>query len=122
MGTSDETKTLAYGQVFIQYSTEPHHPMINVKTVLGKVVVTKNPCFHPGDLRILEAVDIPGLRHMVDCIVSLSVVLGHIQMKCPVLILMEMNILFAGMSDFTRLKTKFQWIFQKLKRNVLNQI
>lgn len=69
MGTSDETKTLAYGQVFIQYSTEPHHPMINVKTVLGKVVVTKNPCFHPGDLRILEAVDIPGLRHMVDCIV-----------------------------------------------------
>ncbi|XP_052702358.1 uncharacterized protein LOC128178957 [Crassostrea angulata] len=69
MGTSDETKSLAYGQVFIQYSAEPHHPMISVKTVLGKVVVTKNPCFHPGDLRILEAVDIPGLRHMVDCIV-----------------------------------------------------
>lgn len=69
MGTSDETQTLANGQVFIQYSAEPHHPMINVTTVLGKVVITKNPCFHPGDLRILEAVDIPGLRHMVDCIV-----------------------------------------------------
>lgn len=69
IGTSDETKSLAYGQVFIQYSLEPHYPMKKVKTVLGKVVVTKNPCFHPGDLRILEAVDIPGLRHMVDCIV-----------------------------------------------------
>ncbi|RVW54045.1 RNA-dependent RNA polymerase 6 [Vitis vinifera] len=29
----------------------------------------KNPCLHPGDVRILEAVDAPGLEHLVDCLV-----------------------------------------------------
>ncbi|KAF8021156.1 hypothetical protein BT93_G1553 [Corymbia citriodora subsp. variegata] len=35
----------------------------------GKVVVTKNPCLHPGDVRVLTAVDVPALCHMVDCVV-----------------------------------------------------
>ena len=34
-----------------------------------QVVITKNPCHHPGDLRTFEAVDVPKLRHLVDCIV-----------------------------------------------------
>ena len=37
--------------------------------VKGKVVVAKNPCLHPGDVRILRAVDVPSLHHMVDCVV-----------------------------------------------------
>lgn len=42
----------------------------NIKLVLkGPVVVTRNPCLHPGDVRQLEAVDAPQLRHLVDCIV-----------------------------------------------------
>ena len=42
----------------------------NIKFVLrGPVVVTRNPCLHPGDVRQLEAVDVPGLHHLVDCIV-----------------------------------------------------
>ncbi|KAJ6321895.1 hypothetical protein OIU77_011892 [Salix suchowensis] len=49
MGCLDETRTLEYGQ--------------------GSVVVAKNPCLHPGDVRILEAVDVPALHHMVDCVV-----------------------------------------------------
>ncbi|XP_062566009.1 uncharacterized protein LOC134228365 [Saccostrea cucullata] len=69
MGTSDETQTLKYGQVFIQYSKELDQPLKDVQMVLGKVVVTKNPCFHPGDIRIFDAVNNPHLRHMVDCIV-----------------------------------------------------
>ncbi len=32
-------------------------------------MVTRNPCLHPGDVRQLEAVDVPELRHLVDCIV-----------------------------------------------------
>jgi RNA-dependent RNA polymerase len=31
------------------------------KTLTGKVLVTRNPCTHPGDLRLLTAVDKPGI-------------------------------------------------------------
>ncbi|KAL1151322.1 hypothetical protein V6Z11_A09G034000 [Gossypium hirsutum] len=66
MGCLDETGTLEYGQVFVQYSTQ----QANLRAAMeGKVVIAKNPCLHPGDLRVLEAVDAVVLRHMVDCIV-----------------------------------------------------
>lgn len=69
MGSVDETIKLESGQVFIQYSLEPSHLMKNLRTVLGKVVVMKSNSFHPEDLKVYEAVDIPCLGHMVDCIV-----------------------------------------------------
>ncbi|WVZ73766.1 hypothetical protein U9M48_022042 [Paspalum notatum var. saurae] len=67
MGCLDETRTLKYGQVFIQasYGADDHRKFI----VTGKVVVAKNPCLHPGDVRVLQAVDVPGLHHMFDCVV-----------------------------------------------------
>jgi RNA-dependent RNA polymerase len=34
-----------------------------------KVVVAKNPCLHPGDVRVLRAVDVKALHHLVDCVV-----------------------------------------------------
>ena len=39
------------------------------RVVKGPVVVSRNPCLHPGDVRQLEAVDKPQLGHIVDCIV-----------------------------------------------------
>lgn len=66
MGVLDETRTLEYGQVFVQYSDRSSSLSHVVK---GKVVVAKNPCLHPGDVRVLQAVDVPDLRHMVDCVV-----------------------------------------------------
>ncbi|KAJ0099031.1 hypothetical protein Patl1_19780 [Pistacia atlantica] len=82
MGTLDETGTLEYGQVFVQYS---HSRCSQFSDSLspqsrgnesgqrsickGKVVVAKNPCLHPGDMRVLKAVDVPALHHMVDCVV-----------------------------------------------------
>ena len=35
----------------------------------GKVIVAKNPCLHPGDIRVLHVVDVPTLHHMMDCLV-----------------------------------------------------
>ncbi|CAJ2674324.1 unnamed protein product [Trifolium pratense] len=67
MGVLDETRTLEYGEVFVQYS---NNKLSNISHVVkGKVVVAKNPCLHPGDVRVLTAVDVPDLRHMVDCVV-----------------------------------------------------
>ncbi|KAK1265765.1 RNA-dependent RNA polymerase 1 [Acorus gramineus] len=83
MGCLDETGTLAYGQVFVQLSCtrdrELHdHGLFGygrqVKgsrtyVLKGRVVVAKNPCLHPGDVRVLQAVDVPELHHMIDCVV-----------------------------------------------------
>ncbi|KAG9444507.1 hypothetical protein H6P81_015847 [Aristolochia fimbriata] len=78
MGCLDETGTLDYGQVFVKassvrskqffetYGTKSHQGSFVVE---GKVVVAKNPCLHPGDVRVLTAVDVPKLHHMVDCVV-----------------------------------------------------
>uniref|UniRef100_A0A0E0CR57 RNA-dependent RNA polymerase n=1 Tax=Oryza meridionalis TaxID=40149 RepID=A0A0E0CR57_9ORYZ len=67
MGSLDETRTLKYGQVFIRATSGAND---NDKfTVTGKVVIAKNPCLHPGDIRILQAVDLPVLHHMVNCVV-----------------------------------------------------
>ncbi|XP_058742779.1 RNA-dependent RNA polymerase 1-like isoform X2 [Vicia villosa] len=67
MGVLDETRTLEYGEVFIQYSNSSFSSCPHV--VKGEVVVVKNPCLHPGDVRVLKAVDVTDLNHMVDCIV-----------------------------------------------------
>ncbi|CAN4081265.1 unnamed protein product [Withania somnifera] len=82
MGCLDESRTLEYGQVFVQFTGagrgefyEELHPSndrrpTNCKFILeGNVVVAKNPCLHPGDIRVLRAVDVPALHHMVDCVV-----------------------------------------------------
>ncbi|KAD2804276.1 hypothetical protein E3N88_37653 [Mikania micrantha] len=78
MGCLDETRTLKYGQVFVQYSSAGRGPLdddysgtgsYKSLTVRGDVVVSRNPCLHPGDVRVLKAVDVPALHHMVDCVV-----------------------------------------------------
>lgn len=74
-GVMDETGTLAYGQVFIQYAQDMMHYGPDDKYVVlqGPVIVTKNPCHHMGDIRKLEAVDVPALHHIRDCIVFPSI-------------------------------------------------
>ncbi|XP_042972640.1 probable RNA-dependent RNA polymerase 1 [Carya illinoinensis] len=82
MGCMDETRTLEYGQVFLgvscfsrelcnqsslTFSVSSSNP--NNFICKGRVVVAKNPCLHPGDVRVLKAVDVPALHHMVDCVV-----------------------------------------------------
>ncbi|OWM90724.1 hypothetical protein CDL15_Pgr021029 [Punica granatum] len=81
MGCLDETRTLEYGQVFVQFSGRKLGQLLDNTcmhtgtasdesfVVQGRVVVAKNPCLHPGDVRVLRAVNVPALHHMVDCVV-----------------------------------------------------
>ncbi|TVU05519.1 hypothetical protein EJB05_48685, partial [Eragrostis curvula] len=39
------------------------------KVIVGTVVMPTNLCLHPGDVRILEAMDVPELRHLVDFLI-----------------------------------------------------
>ncbi|XP_037288524.2 uncharacterized protein LOC119181398 [Rhipicephalus microplus] len=68
LGVLDETGQLQYGQVFVQY-TELGTESKATHILTGTVLVTKCPCHHPGDVRKFEAVDVPELRHIKDCIV-----------------------------------------------------
>lgn len=83
MGCLDETKTLEYGEVFVQISEAGNRSFHDNSLLMlarsdsgrsnhivrGRVFVAKNPCLHPGDVRVLRAVDVPALHHMVDCVV-----------------------------------------------------
>ncbi|GMP93116.1 hypothetical protein CsSME_00043083 [Camellia sinensis var. sinensis] len=83
LGCLDETRTLEYGQVFVQISGVGHRAFYDDSLLMpsdsdsdqpnfivqGKVFVAKNPCLHPGDVRVLNAVNVPALHHMVDCVV-----------------------------------------------------
>ncbi|PON57886.1 hypothetical protein TorRG33x02_292490, partial [Trema orientale] len=80
MGCLDETGILEYGQVFVQCSSRQLYDdsflvfsncgsSQGTFIVKGKVAVAKNPCLHPGDVRVLKAVDVLALHHMVDCVI-----------------------------------------------------
>ena len=69
-GVCDPYKILRYGECFIRVTIDGLQ-----KTLTGKVVVCKNPCYLAGDVRVLTAVDpsakpeVASLNHLVDCIV-----------------------------------------------------
>lgn len=75
LGVLDETNSLKYGQVFVQYTplgTETEgeaNGLPKTRIVKGTVLVTKCPCLHPGDVRKFTAVDVPALHHIRDCVV-----------------------------------------------------
>jgi hypothetical protein len=46
-GVADETRELKYGQVFIQIDNSNQQGGSS-KILEGSVIVTRNPCFHPG--------------------------------------------------------------------------
>ncbi|CAL9031105.1 unnamed protein product [Prunus brigantina] len=82
VGCLDESGNLDYGQVYVRITmTKAEQEMgdqsffqkVDETTciVTGKVVVTKNPCLHPGDVRVLDAVYDVVLeeKNMVDCLI-----------------------------------------------------
>ena len=63
-GVCDQFGKLEYGQCYLRIT-------INgvPKTITGKVTSGRMPCYLLGDIRVLDAVDVPELEHLVDCIV-----------------------------------------------------
>jgi RNA-dependent RNA polymerase len=47
-GVIDETRTLKYGEVFVQIEQKNDSGDIISKIITGWVIATRNPCFHPG--------------------------------------------------------------------------
>lgn len=82
IGCLDETGILNYGEVYVRVTMTKaelqardqiffHKVDESTSVVIGKVIVTKNPCLHPGDIRVLEAVYEVTLEEkgLVDCLV-----------------------------------------------------
>ncbi|CAF4739460.1 unnamed protein product [Rotaria sp. Silwood1] len=76
-GVVDEYNVLKPDQVFIQYTIFDRDRKNNnddnkIKTEIleqCKVVITKNPCHHPGDIRTFIAINHPKLKHLKDVVV-----------------------------------------------------
>jgi hypothetical protein len=66
LGVVDETGSLNYGEVFFQFTASDNGARL---ALAQRVFVTKTPCMHQGDVRVLQAVDVPALHHIVDCVV-----------------------------------------------------
>lgn len=54
IGVLDDYGELEEDQVFIKIAPDNYSTGTVIK---GKVVITKNPCLHPGDIRVVNAVD-----------------------------------------------------------------
>ena len=60
---------MQYCEVSTRVDCEDQFNMSKKRVVSGPLIVTRNPCLHPGDVRQLEAVDVRELSHLVDCVV-----------------------------------------------------
>ncbi|KAI1488388.1 RNA dependent RNA polymerase-domain-containing protein [Biscogniauxia mediterranea] len=70
--TADEDPK--YPQIFLQVPrTSAEQPYAdeytNYTVITGLCVVGRNPSLHPGDIRVVEAVDVPALRHLKNVVV-----------------------------------------------------
>ncbi|KAI1334703.1 RNA dependent RNA polymerase-domain-containing protein [Xylariaceae sp. FL0016] len=61
-----DTQVSKVPQIFLQVPL----PQSNEYTVIkGMCIVGRNPSLHPGDIRVVEAVDVPELRHLQNVVV-----------------------------------------------------
>ncbi|KAI6181423.1 RNA-directed RNA polymerase [Aphelenchoides besseyi] len=65
----DELGYLNPGQVFFQYSPNLCNPSDVCRSFIGPVLISKNPCHVPGDVRLFDAVYVPELSHLRDVVV-----------------------------------------------------
>lgn len=66
-GVCDSKDTLREGECFVQVTLEGDGRAMTLAN--AEVIVSRNPCLHPGDVRKFKAVFRSELQHLVDCIV-----------------------------------------------------
>ncbi|KXS22224.1 RdRP-domain-containing protein [Gonapodya prolifera JEL478] len=68
MGIADETRrhVLQPGEVYASYWDSQ---MKKKKVLTGRVLIARNPCFHPGDVQFATAVDAPEFEKLTNVIV-----------------------------------------------------
>ncbi|KAJ2897737.1 hypothetical protein MKZ38_004413 [Zalerion maritima] len=66
-GVCDAWGVLKEGQCAVKITMDGDGQPYALKNT--EVIVTRNPCLHPGDLQKFKVVERPELTHMVDCIV-----------------------------------------------------
>ena len=72
LGMLDETDSLEEGEIYVRISdttTGESSSSRRKPPIVGRCVIYRNPCFHPGDVRTVLAVDCPKLRHLYDVVV-----------------------------------------------------
>ncbi|RHZ65049.1 hypothetical protein Glove_319g157 [Diversispora epigaea] len=80
LGVLDETESLKEDQIYVCKS-DPNNP--NARHVFkGTCIVFRNPCFHPGDIRVVTAVECKNLDHLIDVVVFPSVGYRDIPSQC----------------------------------------
>ncbi|KAG0198083.1 hypothetical protein BGX28_008427 [Mortierella sp. GBA30] len=67
LGVCDEMEALDEGEIFVQVSSVENPTKRTV--IEGKCIVVRCPCFHPGDVRVVRAVNRPQLKHLYDVVV-----------------------------------------------------
>lgn len=69
MGVIDEHDILKEGEIFMRVSE--NNTMTESTVIESEVMVTRNPCLHPGDIKVMKCVDPKDKRFdsIVNCVV-----------------------------------------------------
>ncbi|TPX69282.1 hypothetical protein SpCBS45565_g02593 [Spizellomyces sp. 'palustris'] len=66
IGVMDESGILPAGNLFVQFT----NPVTDTREIVkGRAAIMRAPCLHPGDVQVVDCVDIPQLHHLVDVVV-----------------------------------------------------
>lgn len=68
-GATCEEKLAKLPEIFLQVDDTSSNKKGHYKIVEGVCVLARNPSLHPGDLRIVRAVDVPELHHLKNVVV-----------------------------------------------------
>ncbi|KAI8141150.1 RNA dependent RNA polymerase-domain-containing protein [Fennellomyces sp. T-0311] len=73
VGILDDTGSLEEGEIYVRISNNLNDTGSQRRPpIVGPCVIFRNPCFHPGDVRVVTAVDKSALRHLFDVVVFSS--------------------------------------------------